>query len=196
MALAAVMTQTLIPRTGGGMIPAAELLIVGYGARQHIRKNALQHLHQEITITRKQGSFTLEESLTELTAMGQLPRFMRSEYGISVPKTSLDLVHETSVYTRWTDRMANALRLAGNRTDRQVFTAARTLADATPTRQRIPELALRIAVTAGGPGVSAASVRRIQDALTGFINEKDGTRTALRQAVADAVDGREPGRST
>src|SRR5262249_25902711 len=66
MALAAVMTQTLIPKNGGGMIPAAELLMVGYGARTHIRKNALQHLHQEITITRKQGSFTLEESLTEL----------------------------------------------------------------------------------------------------------------------------------
>jgi twitching motility protein PilT len=66
MALAAVLTQTLMPRTGGGLIPAAELLMVGYGARQHVRKNALQHLHQEITITRKNGSFTLEESLTEL----------------------------------------------------------------------------------------------------------------------------------
>ena len=66
MALAAVMTQTLLPKIGGGRVPAAELLMVGYGARQHIRKNALQHLHQEITITRKQGSFTLEESLAEL----------------------------------------------------------------------------------------------------------------------------------
>ena len=66
MALAAVLTQTLMPRSGGGVIPAAELLMVGYGARQHVRKNALQHLHQEITITRKQGSFTLEECLTDL----------------------------------------------------------------------------------------------------------------------------------
>jgi twitching motility protein PilT len=66
MALAAVMTQTLMPKAGGGLIPASELLMVSYGARQHIRKNALQHLHQEITITRKQGSFTLEESLAEL----------------------------------------------------------------------------------------------------------------------------------
>ena len=63
MALAAVLTQTLLPRQGGGLVPAAELLMVGYGARQHIRKNALQHLHQEITITRRHGSFTLEESL-------------------------------------------------------------------------------------------------------------------------------------
>ena len=70
MALAAIMTQTLLPRVGGGVVPAAELLIVGYGARQHIRKNALQHLHQETTITRKAGSFTLEESLARLVREG------------------------------------------------------------------------------------------------------------------------------
>jgi twitching motility protein PilT len=72
MALAAVMTQTLLPRSGGGLVPAAELLMVGYGARQHIRRNALQHLHQEITITRRQGSFTLEESLASLVKAGQV----------------------------------------------------------------------------------------------------------------------------
>jgi len=70
MALAAIMTQTLLPRIGGGVAPAAELLMVGYGARQHIRKNALQHLHQETTITRKAGSFTLEESLSRLVKDG------------------------------------------------------------------------------------------------------------------------------
>ncbi|HZC24971.1 MAG TPA: ATPase, T2SS/T4P/T4SS family, partial [Candidatus Binatia bacterium] len=74
MALAAMLTQTLIPRRNGGRVPAAELLMVGYGARQHIRKNALQHLHQEITITRKQGSFTLEESLAQLVFQQDLTR--------------------------------------------------------------------------------------------------------------------------
>jgi twitching motility protein PilT len=70
MAIAAVMTQTLLPRIGGGLVPAAELLIVGYGARQHIRRNALQHLHQEITMTRRHGSITLEESLALLVKSG------------------------------------------------------------------------------------------------------------------------------
>jgi len=70
MSLAAVMTQTLLPRKGGGRAAAAELLFVGYGAKQHIRKNALQHLHQEIAITRKQGSITLEESLAKLVRDG------------------------------------------------------------------------------------------------------------------------------
>ena len=70
MALAAVLTQTLLPRHGGGVAAAAELLMIGYGARQHIRKNALQHLHQEITMTRRYGSFTLEESLSRLVKEG------------------------------------------------------------------------------------------------------------------------------
>ncbi|HWZ85206.1 MAG TPA: PilT/PilU family type 4a pilus ATPase [Thermoanaerobaculia bacterium] len=70
MSLAAVLTQTLLPRKGGGRAAAAELLFVSYGARQHIRKNALQHLHQEIALTRKQGSITLEESLAKLARDG------------------------------------------------------------------------------------------------------------------------------
>lgn len=74
MALAAVLTQSLVPGTSGTLLPVAELLIVSYGSRQHIRKNALQHLHQEITITRKIGSFTLEESLAALVRRGALDR--------------------------------------------------------------------------------------------------------------------------
>jgi twitching motility protein PilT len=74
MALAAVLTQTLMSKVGGGLVPAVEMLMVSYGARQHVRKNAVQHLHQEITITRKQGSFTLEESLATLVRQGVVER--------------------------------------------------------------------------------------------------------------------------
>jgi twitching motility protein PilT len=74
MALAAVLTQTLMRTPTGSLVPAAELLMVSYGARQHIRKNALQHLNQEITITRKAGSFTLEESLAALVRAQKLDR--------------------------------------------------------------------------------------------------------------------------
>ena len=74
MALTAVLTQQLVPSARGGRVPACELLMVGYGARQHIRKNALQHLHQEITITRRYGSFTLEEHLQRLVASGAVTR--------------------------------------------------------------------------------------------------------------------------
>ncbi len=74
LALSAVMTQTLIARHSGGRTPAAELLMVSYGARQHIRKNALQHLHQEMSLTRKQGSLTLEESLGRLVKASIISR--------------------------------------------------------------------------------------------------------------------------
>jgi twitching motility protein PilT len=74
MALAAVYVQTLLPRKGGGLVPAGELLLMSYGARQHVRKNALQHLHQEITLTRKAGSFTLEDSLNRLVRDGLIDR--------------------------------------------------------------------------------------------------------------------------
>ncbi len=74
MALAAVLTQILLPTKNGGRIPAAELLMVGYGARHHIRRNNLQYLHQEIPLSKKRGSFTLEESLVTLVRNGDIER--------------------------------------------------------------------------------------------------------------------------
>jgi twitching motility protein PilT len=74
MALAAVLTQILLPSKNGGRVPVAELLMMGYGARHHIRRNNLQHLHQEIPLTKKNGSFTLEESLMTLIRSGQIDR--------------------------------------------------------------------------------------------------------------------------
>ena len=73
-ALAAVFVQTLVPAVAGGRVPAAELLMLQYGARQHIRRNTLHQLHQEITVTRKHGSFTLEECFAKLVVRGQVDR--------------------------------------------------------------------------------------------------------------------------
>jgi twitching motility protein PilT len=74
MAISAVLTQILLPSKRGGRVPVAELLMIGYGARQHIRRNALQHLHQEITMTKNKGSVSQEESLQQLVRQGDLDR--------------------------------------------------------------------------------------------------------------------------
>lgn len=74
MALAAVLTQILLPAKNGTRMPAAELLMVGYGARHHIRRDNLQYLHQEIPLTKKRGSFTLEESLVTLIRNGDIEK--------------------------------------------------------------------------------------------------------------------------
>jgi twitching motility protein PilT len=82
MAISAVLTQTLLPSRKGGRIPAVELLMVGYGARQHIRHNALQHLNQEITMTKGKGSIALEESLSRLVRNGHLEREEAIEFAV------------------------------------------------------------------------------------------------------------------
>jgi twitching motility protein PilT len=82
MALSAVLTQILLPSKRGGRVPAAELLMIGYGARQHIRRNALQHLHQEITMTKNKGSLTLEESLAQLVRQGSIEREEAIHYAV------------------------------------------------------------------------------------------------------------------
>jgi twitching motility protein PilT len=75
MALAAVLVQGLVVRADGrGRVPFGELLVASFGARQHIRKNAPQHLNQEITISRKLGSFSVEESLARLVQAGTVDR--------------------------------------------------------------------------------------------------------------------------
>ena len=82
MAVSAVLTQTLLPSRKGGRVPAIELLMVGYGARQHIRHNALQHLNQEITMTKAKGSIAFEESLSRLVRDGHLDREDAIEYSV------------------------------------------------------------------------------------------------------------------
>lgn len=99
MALAAVLTQILLPSKTGGRLPAAELLMVAYGARQHIRHNALQHLNQEITITKKRGSFTLEESLAKLVAAGHIEREEALVFAIHPDDLDILLKSETKAHT-------------------------------------------------------------------------------------------------
>jgi twitching motility protein PilT len=84
MAISAVLTQTLLPsrKSGRGRVPAVELLMIGYGARQHIRHNALQHLNQEITMTKSKGSIALEESLARLVRDGHLDREEAIEFAV------------------------------------------------------------------------------------------------------------------
>jgi twitching motility protein PilT len=71
MSIAAILSQHLLPRADGrGRVVAAELLLATDGARQHIRKNALHHLHQEIAIGRRIGATSLEQSLAKLVKEG------------------------------------------------------------------------------------------------------------------------------
>ncbi|HSE42001.1 MAG TPA: PilT/PilU family type 4a pilus ATPase [Acidobacteriota bacterium] len=67
LALTAIIYQQLIPRKNGrGLAVACEILIANDAVRHHLRKGTLHHLHTEMTLGKKIGMTTLENSLAEL----------------------------------------------------------------------------------------------------------------------------------
>lgn len=67
MALSAIIYQQLIPKKNGrGRVVACEILVANDAVRHHIRKGQLHHLHSEMTLGKKMGMTTLEDSLSKL----------------------------------------------------------------------------------------------------------------------------------
>lgn len=71
LSLHAIVSQDLIPRKDGkGRIPAVELILANYAVRNHIRSERLQQLHSEITLGKRHGMISFEESLAGLVRQG------------------------------------------------------------------------------------------------------------------------------
>jgi twitching motility protein PilT len=67
LALSAIIYQQLVPRKSGkGRAVACEILIANDAVRHHIRKGSLHQLHTEMTLGKKLGMTTLENSLAQL----------------------------------------------------------------------------------------------------------------------------------
>jgi twitching motility protein PilT len=73
LALNGIVVQQLVPRADGhGRVPAVELLLATYAVRNHIRNDHLQKLHNEITLGKRHGMISLEESLAQLVHRGAI----------------------------------------------------------------------------------------------------------------------------
>ena len=71
LALHAIVVQQLVPKADGlGRVPGVELLLANYAVRHHIRSDNLQKLYNEITLGKRQGMISLEESLAQLVQSG------------------------------------------------------------------------------------------------------------------------------
>ena len=71
LSLHGIVSQQLLPRkSGSGRVAAAEVLIANDAVRHHIRKQKLQNLHSEITLGKRIGMVTMEESLASLVRSG------------------------------------------------------------------------------------------------------------------------------
>ena len=73
LAISAVLCQQLVPRADGkGRVVATELMIATDGVRAHIRKGSFHQLHTELTLGRRFGMATMEDSLARLVKAGTI----------------------------------------------------------------------------------------------------------------------------
>jgi twitching motility protein PilT len=73
LSLNAVVCQQLIPRADNhARAVAIEVLVANNAVRNHIRHDKLQHLATEITIAKRQGMISFEDSLARLVRQGQI----------------------------------------------------------------------------------------------------------------------------
>jgi twitching motility protein PilT len=71
LSLNAVIVQQLVPRANGpGLCVAVEVLLATNAVRNHIRNEKLQNLISEITLGKRQGMISLEDSLARLAKQG------------------------------------------------------------------------------------------------------------------------------
>jgi twitching motility protein PilT len=70
--LAAVVSQRLLPRIGGGLVAAFELLVSNDAVRNLIREGRTHQLRNVIRSGREEGMFTLETALNDLVAAGRV----------------------------------------------------------------------------------------------------------------------------
>jgi twitching motility protein PilT len=73
LALNAIVVQQLVPRLDGrGRMPAVELLHASYPVRHHIRNDQLQKLYNELTLGKRHGMISMEDSLAQLVREGRV----------------------------------------------------------------------------------------------------------------------------
>jgi twitching motility protein PilT len=75
LSLAGIAVQTLVPRSDGdGRVPACEVLLANDAVRNLIRTGKNHQIHSQITIGRREGMITMEESLAGLVKVGRISR--------------------------------------------------------------------------------------------------------------------------
>jgi twitching motility protein PilT len=73
LSLHAIVAQQLVPRADGrGRFPAVELMLATFAVRHHIRSDKLEKLYNEITLGKRQGMTSFEESLALLVREGKI----------------------------------------------------------------------------------------------------------------------------
>jgi twitching motility protein PilT len=71
LALSAIVCQQLVPRKdGAGRAVAVEILVATDAIRAHIRRGSFHQIHTELTLGKRLGMVTMEDSLAALVRAG------------------------------------------------------------------------------------------------------------------------------
>jgi twitching motility protein PilT len=70
--LEAILSQTLVPRIGGGRIAAVEILIATHAVRNIVREGKTYQIHDVMQLGGKDGMQTLNQALAELVKKGMV----------------------------------------------------------------------------------------------------------------------------
>ncbi|MEA2337724.1 MAG: twitching motility protein PilT [Thermoanaerobaculia bacterium] len=70
LSLNAIVVQQLIPASSGDRAVAVEVLLANAAVRNHIRRDKMENLISEITLGKRQGMISLEDSLATLVRKG------------------------------------------------------------------------------------------------------------------------------
>lgn len=70
--LVGIISQRLLPRVNGGLIPAVEIMIANAAIRNLIRENKIHELDLVIETSSKEGMISLNRSLTDLVRKGDI----------------------------------------------------------------------------------------------------------------------------
>ena len=70
--LSGVIYQRLLPRTGGGLVAAYEVLVANHAVRNLVREGKTRQLRNVVSTHQSEGMQTLETSLNELVAQGEI----------------------------------------------------------------------------------------------------------------------------
>ncbi|MEK7209303.1 MAG: PilT/PilU family type 4a pilus ATPase [Patescibacteria group bacterium] len=92
-ALLGIISQRLIPRADGGLVPAVEVLIANYAVRNLIRENKIHQLDLVIETSTDKGMISLNKSLSELVRQGQISLENAETYSLNPSELSSLLAH-------------------------------------------------------------------------------------------------------
>lgn len=81
--LSAVISQRLLPRIGGGRVPAAEIMFANNAVSNLIRENKTHQLDLVIETSLESGMISLNRSLAELVRRGEVPPETAMAYSLN-----------------------------------------------------------------------------------------------------------------